>query len=227
MVTDAAPQTQSKPSLFHRLKLIGAILVITGLLLPLYSCSGRFLDSTGREVHYVNQAGAIVPDKDVDPHQPLPSGVVKLEPNSPRPAGVTFHKNYHFFFGEFSYDDVFDWLRLFGFLWPLAAVIWVKQLEQGRKHTVFRWVEPLLVLESSFALCTSAIFGAKEIGFWSAWSGVILYSLGAAGIDVRALAAWKPAMSRPWKRVNNVLIYTVFLGCSVLSVFIFFKWLVA
>jgi hypothetical protein len=210
----------------HRLKFLGAILLLLGLLLPLYSCSGRFTDASGREVKYVDRSGTIIPEKDIDLHQPLPSSVIRMDANTPLPPGVTYHKNYHFFFGGFSYDNIFDWFRLAGFLWPLSAAIFAARLKHRWSRRLFPALEPVLVLESSLALSTSAIFGAKEIGFWAAWTGIILYSLGAARSDMTALRKWKPGLSQAWKIVDGILLHGLFLGCSVISVLVFFEWFV-
>ena len=208
------------------LKWLGAILILLGLVLPLYSCRGRYVDSAGREVKYMDRTGAIVPETDIDLRQPLPPSVIRMDSSTPPPPGVTYHKNYHFFFGGFSYDEIFDWFRLAGFLWPLAAVLLAARLKHRWSRRLFRGLEPVLVLESSMALSTSAIFGAKEIGFWTAWTGIILYSLGAAWSGMKALMEWKPTLSKAWKIADGILIYGLFLGCSVLSVLIFFKWFV-
>ena len=210
----------------QRWKLLGAVLILLGLVLPLYSCRGRFMDSAGLEIKYMDRAGAIVPEKDIDLRQPLPPGVIQMDASTPLPPGVTYHKNYHFFLGDFSYDDSFDWFRLVGFLWPLAAVLFAVNLKQRWSRRLFRNFEPILVLESSMALSTSAILGTLEIGFWTAWAGIILYSLGAARSDMTALMDWKPALGKGWKIVDGIMIYGVFLGCSVLSVMVFFKWFV-
>jgi hypothetical protein len=204
-------------------KLLGAALILLGLVLPLYSCQGRFVDPAGREVKYVDQTGASVPDQAIDLHQPLPQGVIRLEPGSAVPRGLTYHKNYHFFFGGFSSNDPFDWFRLAGFLWPMAAALLAGRLKRPWSRGLFRGLEPILVLESAMALATSAMFGTKEIGFWAAWTGIVLYSLGAASLDMTVLREWKPALGKAWKVVDGILVYGVFLGCSVLSVVIFFK----
>jgi hypothetical protein len=209
-----------------QLKLLGAILILLGLVLPLYSCRGRFVDTAGREVHYVDQNGAVLPGKDLDLHQPLPPGIVQLDASKPLPPGVTYHKNYHFFLGDFSYDDPFEWFRLAGFLWPMAAALFATGLKHRWSRRLFLGFEPILVLESSMALSTSAILGTLEIGFWAAWSGIILYSLGAARSDMAILSERKPPQSHVWKVVSGILIYGVFLACSAVSVMMFFKWLV-
>lgn len=210
----------------HKLKILGAFLILLGLVLPLYSCRGRFVNAAGEEIRYLDPSGAGLTGNAIDPKKPLPPGVRRLEPGMKAPAGVTFRKNYRYFFGEFSYDDAFDWFRLAGFLWPAALVFFSIRWKHRWSRWLFRGLEPILVLESSMALSTSAIFGTKEIGFWTAWGGLILYSLGAAWSGMEALRGWKPALGKGSKVACGVLIYGVFLGCSVLSVMSFFEWFV-
>lgn len=206
----------------RRLKLIGAFLILLGLVLPLYSCRGRFVDASGKEVQYVDQSGKAV--EGIDQRQPLPPGVTRLEPDRQPPAGLRYRKNYRYFFSNFAVDDVVDWFRLGGLLWPMAAALFADRLRRRWSRWLFRGLEPLLVLETAFSLAIGAMFGTKEIGFWTAWAGVILYSLGAAWADVEAL---RPDLGRFQRLASVVLIFAVFLACSILSMMAFFKWLIA
>jgi hypothetical protein len=209
------------PSLLKRL---GAVLLLLGLVLPLYSCRGRFLDATGREVKYVDQRGAAVPEGSLDLRQPLPPGVSRLEPDTKPPAGLHFRKNYHYFLGDFSADDWTDWLRLGGFLWPMAAAFLVDGSRRRWGRLLFLILEPFLVWLSAFSLAASALFGTKEIGFWTAWPGIVSYGLGAAWSDITDLRAWKPGMGTLRRSLLVVLVFGAFLAGSVVTVLAFFDW---
>ena len=210
----------------RRWKLLGAVLILLGLVLPLYSCRGQFVDAGGKEVKFVDQRGAVVSGEGLDPRLSLPPGVIRLEPGMKPPTGVRYQKSYRYFFSNFSADDVVDWCRLGGFLWPMAAAVFAGRLRRRWSRRLFRCLEPLLVLETTFSLAIGAMFGTKEIGFWTAWSGVILYSLGAAWDDLVALSAWKPELGRVGRSLAAILFFGTFLASSVLSVMVFFKWFV-
>jgi len=206
----------------RRLKLLGAVLLLLGLVLPLYSCRGEFLDAAGREVRYVDPQGTAVAHSGLQP--PASPDAIRLEPGMTPPPGVRYQKHYHYFFGDFSLGDWVDWFRLGGVLWPLAAVVFADRLRRRWSRSLFRALEPLLVLETAFSLALSALLGTKEIGFWVAWSGIILYSLGAAWTDLTALLLWKPHLGRVGKALGATLIFGTFLASSWLSVMVFFKW---
>jgi hypothetical protein len=202
------------------LKRLGAALILLGLVLPLYSCRGRFVDAAGREAKFVDHRGAVVAEESLDLRQPLPPGVSRLEPDLQPPPGLRFQKNYHYFFSDFDVDDWADWVRLGGFLWPALAALWVDRFRQGR--LLFRLLEPFLVLVTAFSLAIGAMFGTKEMGFWVAWPGVVLYSLGAALSDVHDLWAWRPGLGRLGRSLLGALVFGAFLAGSVVSVLLFF-----
>jgi len=204
------------------LKRLGAGLLLLGLVLPLYSCRGRFVDAGGREVKYVDHRGAVVPEESIDLRQPLPPGVSRLEPDMQPPAGLRFRKNYHYFFTDFSVDDWADWLRLGGFLWPMAAALLAERLQRRWSRLLFRIAEPVLVLVSAFSLAIAAMFGTRELGFWVAWPGIMVYSLGAVWSDLAGLRAWRPGLGSLGKAFLATLVVTAFLAGSVVSVLVFF-----
>lgn len=207
----------------RNLKLLGAVLILSGLVLPLYSCRGRFVDALGREIRYIDEHGAAVIEPDGKVSLSPPPGAIRLERNMKPPAGVTYRKNYHYFFTDFAKDDVVDWFRLGGFLWPLAAAWWADRLRHPWSRWLFRCLEPFLVLETAFSLCIGAMFGAQETGFWSAWLGVILYAAGAAWGNVRALKVWRPSLPG-WRRGLAVAaICAVFAVSAIGSVLAFFN----
>lgn len=200
------------------LKFLGAVLILLGLVLPLYSCRGKFVDTAGREMKYVDAKGAPVAADAVDVRQPLPPGLVPLDPKQPPLPGLTYRKNYHYFFGDFSADEPSDWIRLVGFLWPTAAALGAHRLKRRWSRRVFLGMEPLLLLVTAFSLCIGAMFGTKEVGFWVAWAGVMLYGLAAAWMDVGALAAW----TSRWRWPVTILACLAFFGSAVVSVLTFF-----
>jgi hypothetical protein len=202
----------------RHLKLLGAILILAGLVLPLYSCRGHFEDAAGRVVKFVDAQGVVIPEADIDIRQPLPPGVVPLDASEVLPAGVSYRKNYHYFFSDFSKDEPSDWIRLAGFLWPMAAAWSMDRLKRGWARWLLRGFEPVLLLVTSFSLCVGAMFGTKEIGFWSAWMGLILYGGAAAWTDVVALLDWNS-----WGRwpLATLLCLALF-GSTVVAVLAFF-----
>lgn len=201
------------------LKLLGAVLILLGLVLPLYSCRGKFVDAGGREMKYMDAKGAPVAADAVDVRQPLPPGLVTLDPKQPPPPGLTYRKNYHYFFNDFSVDEPGDWIRLGGFLWPMAAALGAHRLKRRWSRGLFLGAEPFLLLVTALSLCIGAMFGTKEAGFWVAWAGVMLYGLAAACMDVEALADW---VSR-WRWPVTILVCLAFLGSAVVSVLAFFE----
>lgn len=208
-----------RPFTLGGLKLLGAALILLGLVLPLYSCRGTFVDAAGREMKYVDAKGVPVAAADVDIRQPLPPGLTPLDPQQPAPPGLTYRKHYHYFFDDFSVDEPSDWIRLVGFLWPMAAALGAHRLKGRWARGLFLGAEPFLLLVTAFALCVGAMFGTKELGFWVAWAGVILYGLAAAWMDVCALAAW---VSR-WRWPVTILVCLAFFGSAVVSVLAFFE----
>ncbi len=203
----------------RHLKLLGAVLILFGLVLPLYSCRGTFRDASGKEVKFLNAQGKPIPAADIDLRQPLPEGVTPLDPSQEPPAGVTYRKHYHYFFSDFSTDEPSDWIRLVGFLWPAAAAWGAHRLTRRWSRGLFLGAEPILLLVTAFSLCIGAMFGTKEVGFWVAWSGVILYGLAAAWGDVAALKDW----SSRWRWPVVLLVCLAFFGSAVVSVLAFFE----
>ena len=188
------------------LKLLGALLVLLGLVLPLYSCRARSVTAVGREVPSAS------------------AGAVPLRPGASAPAGSAPQKHYYYFFSDFSADDVVDWFRLGGFLWPAAAAWGADRLKRRWSRRLFRGLEPVLVLETALSLSIGAMFGTKEIGFWVAWPGLVLYGAGAAWADLAALEAWKPGLGKGKRRLAAAGICAAFLAGSVVSVLAFFDW---
>lgn len=207
------------PFTLRGLKLLGAVLILLGLVLPLYSCRGKFVDTSGREMKYVDAKGAPVAADAVDTRQPLPPGLVPLDPKQPPPPGLTYKKNYHYFFDDFSVDEFGDWVRLVGFLWPISAALGAHRLQRRWSRGLFLGAEPFLLLITALSLCIGAMFGTKEAGFWVAWTGVILYGLAAAWMDVAALAAW----ASRWRWPVTLLTCLAFFGSAVVSVLAFFE----
>lgn len=201
------------------LKLLGAVLILLGLVLPLYSCRGKFVDTVGREMKYMDAKGVPVAADAVDVRQPLPPGLVPLDPEQPPPTGLTYRKNYRYFFDGFDLDEPSDWIRLGGFLWPTVAALGAHRLTRRWSRGLFLGTEPLLLLVTAFSLCIGAMFGTKELGFWVAWAGVILYGLAAAWADVTALKEW----SSRWRWPVAVLVCLAFFGSAVVSVLTFFE----
>jgi len=204
----------------RQLKLLGAFMILLGLVLPLYSCRGRFVDDRGDEVKYVDSHGAVVPDQGL--LAAPPPGTIRLEYGMRPPEGIRYRKNYHYFFSNFDRTDVVDWFRLGGMLWPMAAALFADRSRRRWSRWLFRGLEPVLLLETTFSLCIGAMFGAREIGFWVAWLGIAGYGAGAAWSDTAALFAWKPELGRPWKLLGAVLVCCAFLVSSVFSMVGFF-----
>ena len=200
----------------RRLKLLGAFLVLLGLVLSLYSCRGRFEDAAGREVRYVDSRGVVVQDQ--GPFYPAPPGAVRLETGMKPPAGIRYRKNYHYFFSDFDRTDKTDWFRLGGMLWPMPAALWADRLRRRWSRWPFRALEPLLLVVTAASLCLGALFGAKEAGFWAAWLGILGYGAGASWADVAALCAWKPGLKLAWKVLGAILVSCAFLAAPVLAV---------
>ncbi len=209
----------SAPFTLRSLKLLGAFLILLGLVLPLYSCRGKFVDTGGREMKYVDEKGAPVAADAVDLRQPLPPGLVPLDPKQPPPPGLTYRKNYHYFFDDFDLDEPGDWIRLGGFLWPMAAALGAHRLKGRWSRGLFLGAEPFLLLVTALSLCIGAMFGTKEAGFWVAWMGVMLYGLAAAWMDVEALADW----ASRWRWPVTILACLAFFGSAVVSVLVFFE----
>ena len=136
---------------------------------------------------------------------------------------ATTGKVYHYFIGDLSPRDPVDWFRLAGVLWPVVAAWGASRLGPGWWRRLFLAAEPLLLCATALSLCLGAMFGTKELGFWLAWAGVVLYGAGGTWMDLTLLASAGPRWTRTRRILAGAGIVSAFLGAAVGSVLVFFN----
>ncbi len=154
-------------SLPTHIKLAGALLLLSSLLLPLSSCES-----------YVDKQG----------HTLRPSQVAA---DRPLPPGIKVERTYHYFFRTDQPTDATYWLMLAGFTWPAFMIAALARFK-GRIRIACRFLEAPLLYGSFLALVLATLFHSKlEIGAYVAYAGIGAYSLGAVWADIDAFRRWK------------------------------------
>jgi|SRR3990172_7070929 len=148
------------------IKLAGALLLLSSLLLPLSSCES-----------YVDKQGHTLRPSEVAADRPLPPGI-KVE------------RTYFYFF-PFQTTDTTNWLILAGFTWPVFMIAALSRFK-GRIRVACRFLEAPLLFGSVLALALATLFHSRlELGAYVAYAGIGAYALGAVWADIDAFRKWK------------------------------------
>lgn len=134
----------------ERIKILSAILLVVCLTLPISSCR-RYVNSDGTKiVHY--------------------------DPKTYPDAKIWIKYNYPLEY--FKVRDIYDWLLLFCFMWPIPVILY---RHRGKKRLIKKiiWiVEPLFVIVASgYIYLRASVFARPAIGAYLSLAANGMYGL--------------------------------------------------
>lgn len=147
-------------------KLLGALLLLLSVAFPMSTCS-----------HYEDAGGKRL----------------TLGAGENPPEDATEVVQYNYAFEGFQPLDPREWVRAFGFAWPILAVAIQKLRKRGAVVLVVRILEPPLIVGSVLLVEFLATFFAdrRAVGAYLAFLALGVYAMAAIWADVAAYRNWR------------------------------------
>jgi hypothetical protein len=116
-----------------------------------------------------------------------------LKQGEPIPEGIITKTEYYWALEHFELASADAWHRLFLFVWPIFAVIFLLRRPRGKVALGVRILELPLALYSIWAVefISTFLTSGRAIGAYTAVGGFSLYVLGAIWTDARLLRVWR------------------------------------
>jgi len=146
------------------LKIIGAFLVASCLVLPISSCT-----------EYRDEAGKLV--------------LRGADGSIPPGAHAVTTRDY--LRDKVSLGDPTSWLYVAAFIWPAAFLLHARNRPAARLTRALWFIEPLLLAGPLYIIVMFSIFKAYDVGSYVGWAGLAVYFFGWIGEAVGKWRVWK------------------------------------
>jgi hypothetical protein len=146
------------------LKITGAVLVASCLVLPISSCT-----------EYRDDAGKLV--------------LSGAEGSMPPGAHAVTTRDY--LLEKVSLGDLTSWLYVAAFIWPAAFLLHARMRPAARLTLTLWFVEPLLLAGPLYVIFMFSIIKTHDVGSYVGWAGLAVYFCGWIGEAVGRWRVWK------------------------------------